>query len=63
MLASGVPVADLVELGRSVVRGLRDGRFVISLDAGASGALMEERARRIGRGELPTVPRASVFER
>ena len=63
MLASGVPVADLVELGRSAIRGLRDGRFVISLDAEASGVLMEERARRIGRGELPTVPRAGVFER
>jgi len=63
MLASGVPVADLVELGRSVIRGLREGRFVISLDTAASGVLMEERARRIGRGELPTVPRGGVFER
>ena len=63
MLASGVPVADLVELGRSVIRGLREGRFVISLDTAASGVLMEERAKRIGRGELPTVPRGGVFER
>jgi NAD(P)-dependent dehydrogenase (short-subunit alcohol dehydrogenase family) len=63
MLASGVPVADLVELGRSAIQGLRAGRFVISLDAAAGGALMEERARRIGRGELPTVPRGGVFER
>jgi len=29
----------------------------------ASGALMEERAKRIGRGELPTVARGGVFER
>ncbi len=63
MQESGVPVADLVDLGRSVLDGIRAGRFVISLDAAANGELMEERARRIGRGQLPTVARGGVFER
>ncbi len=62
MLAAGVPVADLVELGRSALAALREGRFVISLDLEANGSLMEERARRIGRGDLPTVLRGGVFE-
>jgi NAD(P)-dependent dehydrogenase (short-subunit alcohol dehydrogenase family) len=63
MQASGVPVADLVDLGRSVLDGIRAGKFVISLDTAANGELMAERARRIGRGELPTVARGGVFER
>jgi NAD(P)-dependent dehydrogenase (short-subunit alcohol dehydrogenase family) len=58
----GVEVADLVELGRSVVQGLRDGKFVIQLDTAASGELMAQRAERIGRGELPTINRGGVFE-
>jgi NAD(P)-dependent dehydrogenase (short-subunit alcohol dehydrogenase family) len=62
MAASGTPVADLVALGQAVLQGIREDRFVISFDTAASGALMEERARRIGRGELPTVPRDGVFE-
>jgi NAD(P)-dependent dehydrogenase (short-subunit alcohol dehydrogenase family) len=63
MLASGAQMADLVELGRSVLAGIRQGKFIISLDTPASGELMEERARRISRGELPTVARGGVFER
>jgi len=63
MQESGTPVADLVALGRSVLEGIRQSKFVISLDTASSGALMEERARRIGRGELPTVERDGIFER
>jgi NAD(P)-dependent dehydrogenase (short-subunit alcohol dehydrogenase family) len=63
MLQKGVPVADLVELGRSVIRGIREERFIISLDTESSGELMRKRADRIARGELPTVPTGSAFER
>jgi NAD(P)-dependent dehydrogenase (short-subunit alcohol dehydrogenase family) len=63
MAASGVPVADLVALGRSVLDGIRAGRFVLALDTAAQGELLRRRADRIGRGELPTVSTGSVFER
>jgi len=58
----GVEVADLVELGRSVLQGLRDGRFIIHLHSEASGELMARRAEKIGRGELPTIKRGGAFE-
>jgi hypothetical protein len=57
MLAAGVEVADLVALGRSVLDGIRAGRFVISLDAAAKGDLLKQRAERVGRGDLPTIGR------
>ncbi len=62
LATKGVPVADLVEMGRHVLEALREGRFVISLENEANGKLMAERAERIGRGELPTVQRGGVFE-
>jgi NAD(P)-dependent dehydrogenase (short-subunit alcohol dehydrogenase family) len=62
VVASGGQVADLVELGRSALQGLREGAFIISLDTRSNGELMEARARRIGHGELPTVKRGGVFE-
>jgi NAD(P)-dependent dehydrogenase (short-subunit alcohol dehydrogenase family) len=62
MEQAGTPVADLVELGRSVLQGLREGKFVISLDAKASGELLAQRAERIGRGELPTVRTGGAFD-
>lgn len=58
----GVPVADLVAMGRSVLEALRRGDFVISLENEANGELMAARADRIRRGELPTVRRGGVFE-
>jgi len=60
--ASGGQVADLVELGHSVLQGIRDEKFIISLDTRSSGELMQQRAERIGRGELPTIKRGGVFE-
>ena len=60
--ASGGQVADLVALGRSVLQGIRDEKFIISLDTSSSGELLQQRAARIGRGELPTIKRGGVFE-
>ena len=60
MEEAGVPVADLVELGRSVLQGLHDGKFIIQLDVESSGELMAQ--RRDGRGELPTINTAAAFE-
>jgi hypothetical protein len=62
MQQAGVQVADLVQLGRSVLQGVRDGKFIISVEPASSGELMQRRAERIGRGELPTVPTGSAFE-
>jgi NAD(P)-dependent dehydrogenase (short-subunit alcohol dehydrogenase family) len=59
---AGVKVADLVELGRVVLQGISDGRFVIGLGLEANGELLASRAERIGRGELPTVSTGSAFE-
>lgn len=58
----GVQVADLVELGHSVLQGLRDGKFIIELDTESSGGLMAQRAEKIRRGELPTIKRGGAFE-
>ena len=58
----GVKVADLVELGHSVLQGLRDGKFILELDTESSGELMAQRAERIRRGELPTIKRGGAFE-
>ena len=58
----GVKVGDLVELGRVVLDGIRDGRFSIGLGMAANGELMARRAEHIGRGELPTVKTGSAFE-
>jgi NAD(P)-dependent dehydrogenase (short-subunit alcohol dehydrogenase family) len=56
-----VKIADLVELGHSVLDAIRENKFIISLTTAESGALMQQRAERIGRGELPTVHREEVF--
>jgi NAD(P)-dependent dehydrogenase (short-subunit alcohol dehydrogenase family) len=58
----GVKVADLVELGHSVLQGIREGKFIIQLNTESSGDVMMHRAERIGRGELPTVKRGDPFE-
>jgi hypothetical protein len=62
MQQAGVQVADLVQLGRTVLQGVRTGKFIISVEPASSGELMQRRAERIGRGELPTVPTGSAFE-
>ena len=46
-------VADLDELGRFVIAGVRSGRYVIAHDLDRSAALLHARADAIGRGELP----------
>ena len=46
-------VADLDELGRFVLDGVRAGRYVIAHDLEPSAALLHARADAIGRGELP----------
>lgn len=62
VLSSGGQVADLVEQGRAVLQGLREGRFIIAADAASSGDLMRRRAERIGRAQLPTVEQGGIFE-
>lgn len=62
LAARGVPVADLVAMGRHALQALREGRFIISMEDQANGELMRERAERIARAELPTVQRGGVFE-
>jgi NAD(P)-dependent dehydrogenase (short-subunit alcohol dehydrogenase family) len=62
MEASGVKVADLAELGRFVLDGIRDEKFVIKWDTEGSANVLAERAERVRRGELPTVKRGGAFE-
>jgi NAD(P)-dependent dehydrogenase (short-subunit alcohol dehydrogenase family) len=62
MAAEGVKVGDLVELGRVVIAGIRAGKFVIGLGLAETGELLEQRAERIGRGDLPTVKTGGAFE-
>ncbi len=56
-LAAGAEVADLTALGRSVLQGIREVKFIINLRLEEGGELARERAERIARGELPTVTR------
>ena len=61
VLADGGKVADLVEQGRSLLQGLREGRFIIAADTASVGELMRQRAERIGTGALPTVEEKGIF--
>jgi NAD(P)-dependent dehydrogenase (short-subunit alcohol dehydrogenase family) len=61
MEEAGVPVADLVELGRIVLRDMGEGKFLLGLGMDAYGDLLRQRAERIGRGELPTVSTGGAF--
>ena len=45
--------ADLADLGRFVVAGVRRGDFIIGRDLGATAALLHRRADAIARAELP----------
>ena len=60
--AKGVPVADLVDLGRAVLQDIREEKFIISLDRMASGELLMQRAAKIGHGDVPTIKRDGIFE-
>jgi NAD(P)-dependent dehydrogenase (short-subunit alcohol dehydrogenase family) len=55
LAAAGRPTdtVDLAELGRFAVRGIKEGRFVISHDLDRAARLLHARADAIGRGELP----------
>ncbi len=55
LAAAGRPTdtVDLDELGRFAVQGVKDGRFVISHDLDAAGALLHARADAIAQGLLP----------
>ena len=57
MEASGrdVVVADLDELGRFVVEGVREGRYIIGHNLDETAELLHSRADAIGRGDLPPV--------
>jgi NAD(P)-dependent dehydrogenase (short-subunit alcohol dehydrogenase family) len=48
-----VDVVDLLELGRFVLAGIKDGRFVISHDLDRAGKLLHARADAIEKGDLP----------
>lgn len=48
-----VDVVDLLELGRFVLAGIKDGRFVISHDLDRAGKLLHARADAIAAGQLP----------
>jgi NAD(P)-dependent dehydrogenase (short-subunit alcohol dehydrogenase family) len=52
---AGLPadIVDLRELGRSVVRGVQDGRFIIGGDLEGAASLLHARADAIGKGDLP----------
>jgi NAD(P)-dependent dehydrogenase (short-subunit alcohol dehydrogenase family) len=55
LAAAGRPTdtVDLAELGRFAVRGVREGRFVISHDLDRAGRLLHARADAIATGALP----------
>lgn len=55
LAAAGKPTetVDLTELGRFAVRGVKEGRFVISHNLDSAGRLLHARADSIARGELP----------
>jgi NAD(P)-dependent dehydrogenase (short-subunit alcohol dehydrogenase family) len=55
LAAAGRPTdtVDLAELGRFAVRGVKEGRFVISHNLDHAARLLHARADAIGRGQLP----------
>jgi len=59
--AAGTPVdiADLDELGRFVVQGIKDDRFIIGRNLDEVAEMLTLRAESIGRGDLP--PRIGHF--
>jgi NAD(P)-dependent dehydrogenase (short-subunit alcohol dehydrogenase family) len=49
---------DLDELARHALQGIRDGQFVIMYGHAETEATLNDRAARIGRGELPIDPKS-----
>jgi NAD(P)-dependent dehydrogenase (short-subunit alcohol dehydrogenase family) len=62
MAASGVGVADLVAMGRTVLDAIRAGHFLVAPDLPAIGELFTKRAEKVARGELPTTKTGGAFE-
>jgi NAD(P)-dependent dehydrogenase (short-subunit alcohol dehydrogenase family) len=48
-----VNIVDVVELGRFVLQGVKEGKFVIGHDLDRAGELLHARADAIAKGELP----------
>jgi NAD(P)-dependent dehydrogenase (short-subunit alcohol dehydrogenase family) len=48
-----INIVDVVELGRFVLQGVKDGKFVIGHDLDRAGELLHARADAIAKGELP----------
>ena len=48
-----LPFQDLDELARFCLDGIREERFVIMIGLAETEAVLTDRARRIGQGELP----------
>jgi hypothetical protein len=51
-----LPVQDLDELARHLLGDIRAGRFVSMIGCEHAGQTLEQRAKRIGAGELPQAP-------
>jgi NAD(P)-dependent dehydrogenase (short-subunit alcohol dehydrogenase family) len=51
-----LPVQDLDELAQHLLGDIRAGRFVSMIGREHAGATLEQRAKRIGAGELPQAP-------
>jgi hypothetical protein len=48
-----LPLQDLDELARFCLQGIRERRFVIMIGIEEAEVTLQDRAGRIGRGELP----------
>ncbi len=56
-----LPVQNLDDLAQSVLADIRAGRFVSMIGVEQAGATLEQRAKRIGQGELPQEPRLGMM--
>ena len=59
LAAAGMPTdtVDLTELGRFVIQGIKDGKFVISHGLEETADLLHARADAIAKGDLPPAAR------
>ena len=56
-----LPVQDLDELAQALLADVRAGRFVSMIGVEQAGQTLEQRAKRIGNGELPQEPRLGMM--